>query len=106
MSKSDLFPYLNKVKARTKRLDLNPDKLSISNRRDKKYMYELDDGKKVHFGSYGLNDYVMYLHNKDPEANQHRKSYRARHSKIMLRNNIKAIDVKYSPAWFSWHLLW
>lgn len=106
MSKPDLLKYINKVKARIRRLGLDPTRLSISNRKDKKYMYELPNNKKIHFGAYGLNDYVMYLHDGNPEANIRRKAYQSRHEKVMLKNGVKAIDVKFSPAWFSWHVLW
>jgi hypothetical protein len=105
MSKPDLYDYVNKVKARIRKMGLNPNKLSISNRTGKKYMYEMEDGKKIHFGAHGLKDYVMYLADKDPQAAQHRKAYRARHGVLKSGNEI-AYQVKYSPAWFSWHALW
>ena len=43
------------------------------------------------------------LDHNDPER---RRRYRQRHSAIKLKNGKRAIDVKYSPAWFSYHYLW
>jgi len=39
----------------------------------------------------------------DPDR---RKAYRKRHSSILLKDGTPAFKKKYSPAWFSYHLLW
>jgi hypothetical protein len=39
-------------------------------------------GKLVAFGSAGMGDYILYRLLDDPSADEHRKSYRARATKI------------------------
>jgi hypothetical protein len=68
-------------------------KINLSTRRDKKYMVETPDGKKVHFGQIGYEDYTKH---RDPER---RRLFR-------LRNAKWASMPKYSAGWLSYHLLW
>lgn len=35
-----------------------------------------------------------------------RKNYRARHAGAHNKDGKRSIDVRYSPAWFSYHFLW
>lgn len=74
-----------------------------------KYTATLPDGKKVNFGDR------RYQHYKDKIGSwssldhldlKRRKNYRARHSGIVLSDGSRAIDKKYSPAWFSYKYLW
>ena len=66
--------------------------ISPSTRADKKWMAERD-GKRVHFGGRGYDDYTTH---KDPER---RRLYIARHSHEDYSNPM-------TPAWLSRYLLW
>ena len=68
----------------------------LSNRKDKKYMLQNPDGKWIHFGAFGMEDFTRH---KDEER---RKRYLARATKI--KGNWK--DNPYSPNNISIHLLW
>lgn len=68
----------------------------LSNRKDKKYMLQNPDGKWIHFGAFGMEDFTKH---KDEER---RKRYLARATKI--KGNWK--DNPYSPNNISIHLLW
>lgn len=74
--------------------------LKISTRPGKKLVVTVKGGKTIHFGQAGSQTYLEGA----PEAK--RDAYRARHSKIKLKDGSLAIEQKYSPAWFAWHVLW
>ena len=66
--------------------------ISVSTRKDKKYMVISPDGKKVHFGST-MEDYTY--HNDKDRLNNFRN------------RNKKWKDYPiYSPAYLSYYLLW
>lgn len=63
-----------------------------SDRKDKKYMI-IRDGKKIHFGAMGYQDWTKH---GDAER---RDAFRKR--------NVKWKDApKYSPSWLSYWILW
>lgn len=68
-------------------------KVEISSRRDKKYMVKSPDGKMVHFGQAGYEDYT-----------KHRDVKRLRN--FQSRNARWRDAPKWSPAWLSYNLLW
>ena len=68
-------------------------KVSLSTRKDKKYMVISPEGNKVHFGQIGYEDFTKH---KDPER---RRLFR-------LRNAKWSTMPKYSAGWLSYHLLW
>jgi Family of unknown function (DUF5754) len=70
-----------------------------STRPGKKLMV-ITSTKVVHFGSDVSQTYAEGA----PIAK--RRAYQARHSRIFLNDGRRAIDVKMSPAFLSWHLLW
>ena len=63
--------------------------ISPSTRADKKWMAECD-GKKVHFGARGYEDYTMH---KDPER---RRRYIARHSREDYSNPVSRMALALS----------
>ena len=67
--------------------------IEISDRKDKKYMVQNPEGKWIHFGQMGYEDYTY--HNDKVRRNNFRK-----------RNHKWANFPKYSPAFLSYHLLW
>jgi hypothetical protein len=78
---------------------LGAEDLKISTRRGKKYM-ALWKGKWVHFGARGMSDFTIHRDKK------RRDRYRVRHSKLRTKDGRIAYQIKGSPAFFSWHLLW
>ena len=69
--------------------------LNVSTRKDKKYMIKGDftNDKWVHFGSLNYEDYT------------HHKNLKRRN--LFRQRNQKWLEYpKYSPAWFSYYLLW
>lgn len=80
----------------------------------KKYTAHVKKGskyKKVHFGNEGSQHYKdqttlkLYSH-LDHGDKERRDNYRARHSKIKLKDGSLAYKTKYTPSWFSWWFLW
>ena len=68
----------------------------ISNKKGKKYMVQNPDGKWIHFGQLGFQDYTKH------QDEERRKRYLARATKI--KGNWK--NDKYSPNSLSISLLW
>lgn len=77
---------------------------------NKKYKVILDNGKIVQFGDKRYQHYedktplklYSYLDHKDDKR---RQDYVKRHSAIESKKG-KAVDIMYSPAWFSLKYLW
>jgi len=68
-------------------------KVLPSTRKASKYMVQSPDGKMVHFGASGMQDYTKH---KDE----------ARRQRFRQRNAKWADAPKWSPAWLSYYLLW
>lgn len=90
---------LNKVKAKAKKLKIEGE-IYLSDRKNKKLKILTPSNKWVHFGAKNSTTFI------EGASEKKRNSYRARHSKIILKDGRRAIDVKYSPAFLSWNLLW
>ena len=71
-------------------------KIRLSTKKEKKYMVVTPDGKTVHFGQMGYEDYTKHK-NKTRRKNYLKRSRR-------IRGNWK--KNKYSPNNLSIHLLW
>lgn len=81
-----------------------------SSRKDKKYAVYTPKGKLVNFGAKGMEQYKdtalgLYknLDHNDPER---RRLYRARHSKILMKDGSPAYLSMEQPAYYSWVYLW
>lgn len=82
---------------------------------NKKYTAILPNGKKVHFGHTAYEHYKdsvprnlgggIWSH-KDHMNKDRRRNYRKRHGGMSCKDGRRCIDVRYSPAWFSYHYLW
>lgn len=76
--------------------EYNDVEMGFSTRKSKKYMIkgEFTNDKWIHFGDINYQDYTLH---RDED----------RRGKFLKRNAhwIEDYD-KYSPAWFSYHLLW
>ena len=71
----------------------------ISNNMNKRY-YVIYNDRKINFGSKHGHTYIDH-HNNDI-----RKAWIARHSKIKNHSNQYVINLKTSPSYWSFHLLW
>jgi hypothetical protein len=72
-----------------------------SSRKEKKYMVKVKGNKIIHFGQAGAKDFKSGKATKED-----RKAYRARASKILLKNGKPAYKNKDTPAYWSYHFLW
>jgi hypothetical protein len=80
-----------------------------------KYTAILPNGKRVNFGHRDYQHYKdsvprhlggkLWSH-KDHGNAVRRENYRKRHGGMRCKDGKRCIDVKYSPAWFSYHYLW
>jgi len=88
---NDLSKYSNfsAIKAKGKRLGFD---VLRSTRKDKKYMI-IHDGKKIHFGQMGYEDFSKHKDDK-------------RRSNFLKRNANWKNAGKYTPAYLSYHILW
>ena len=67
------------------------------------------ENRRVNFGDKRYEQYhdkIGLYSNLDHNDKQRRANYRKRHSAIRKRDGRRAIDVKYTRAWFSYHYLW
>jgi hypothetical protein len=78
---------------------LGATELRPSQRAGKKWAV-LYQGKWIHFGATGYQDFTQH---KDPAR---RANYRRRHGAIKLKDGRLAYTVPTSPAFWSWELLW
>lgn len=92
-----VYPELAKAQRRAKELGL-PKPLS-STRQNKKLMIEYKD-TIIHFGSRYESDYLIH------GDLARRKRYRARASKILLKDGSPAYRSKSQPAYYSYNILW
>lgn len=67
--------------------------VEVSTRKDKKYMIRTPDGKVVHFGAWGMEDYTK--HKNQDRLNAFKK-----------RNKKWATAPKWSASFLSYFLLW
>lgn len=78
--------------------------VGVSDRAGKKLRITfMNPNGKVRTVDFGAAGSKTFLEHKD-EAKK--RAYYARHSKIYLKDGSRAIDKKYSPAWWSYMLLW
>jgi hypothetical protein len=65
-----------------------------------KRFYVIYKGHRINFGSDTNNTFI------DHGDEKLRKAWRARHSKIKLKDGRLAYTVPTQPEYYSWHLLW
>jgi hypothetical protein len=78
--------------------------IEYSTRPNKRFMVTITTGKKtktVHFGQPGATTYF-----DDPTLTKKRDAFRARHSKIKLKDGRYAYQVFGTPAFLSYFILW
>ena len=65
-----------------------------------KRFYVIYGGRRINFGLKGGSTFI------DHRDEKKRKAWRARHSKIKLKDGSLAYRNKKQPAYWSYHLLW
>ncbi len=93
---------LYEVRKKLRALRVPYTSLSLSDKRTKKIRVIINN-KVIHFGDKSSQTYL------EGASESKRKAYKARHEKILVKDGqeqTRAIDVKYSPAWLSYHVLW
>lgn len=93
------YNLLTKVKSKMTKLKIPYTDVQLSDKPTKKIMVIID-GRKIHFGAKNSNTFI------EGANKQKRDAFKARHSKVLLKDGSRAIDLKYSPAWFSYYVLW
>lgn len=94
---------LELVKSIAKKKGLsNWDTLKYSKAKGKRFSIESPDGKLINFGLENPKK-GTFLDHGDKTI---QKNWKARHSKITLKDGSLAYKNKESPAYYSYHLLW
>lgn len=94
MSKKELLKQYSDFDAVNKKAkQLLGTGVNVSTRVDKKYMIMSPDGKMIHFGMWGSEDYT-----------KHKNKLRREH--FQKRNKKWATSPKWSPSFLSYYLLW
>lgn len=91
---------LNRVQKKLHKLRIPFVSVGISEKKGKKLRLTLMDGSRIDFGAKGSQTYL------EGASEAKKRAFQSRHSKIRLKDGSRAIDMKYSPAWLSWHILW
>lgn len=93
-SKEDLIKFIPAQMRIAKNLNLPAKKIELSNRKDKKYVVETLEGKKIHYGALGVDDFLIH------QDEERRKRFHNR-----FRNNPSKDDPSSGLFWSS-RLLW
>ena len=88
--------------AMSKRLISKPEDLVISNTKGKRFAV-IRDGKRVNFGVWPYSGAGTYLDHRDDKI---RTAWRARHSKILLKDGTPSYLKVGTPEYYAWNILW
>ncbi len=99
---SERAQFLREARIKAKKAGLNWESLELSSKPEKKLMITSPSGRVVHFGAKGMMDHIHYKLKKDPQADERRRLYRARATKIKgdWRKD------SYSPNSLAINILW
>ena len=97
-----MYRKLSVVKRIAKELNI-PGKLEVSNKVNKRFMITLDNGDVIHFGQWLYKGRGTYIDHKDDKL---KSAWKARHSRVMLKDGEPAYLNIYSPNYYNWNLLW
>ena len=81
---------------------INWQTLEISEAKNKRFSIMSPSGKKINFGLWPFKQ-GTFLDHQDTKI---RDAWRARHSKILLKDKTLAYKNKESPEYYSWSILW
>jgi broad specificity phosphatase PhoE len=76
--------------------------IQISKAKNSRFVIIRPDGKKINFGFWDGGNHA-YIDHGDIKK---RKAWRARHSKILLKDGTPAYMSKDSPDYYAWRILW
>jgi len=79
----------------------SPEELQISQAKNKRFAIKYDN-KTINFGLWDGGNHAFIDH-RDEKL---KKAFRARHSKILLKNGTPAYMSKDSPDYYAWRILW
>jgi hypothetical protein len=104
LKKAGITPaeYLKKAQTKAKQFGLAYKHLGFSNDDTHKLQIPNASGTLVRFGSVGLGDHILYTLSGDSSADEHRRRYLARATKI--KGDWK--KERYSPNNLAIHILW
>lgn len=88
--------------AMQKKIIDTPTQLEISKVKNKRFAI-IKDGKRINFGVWPYSAAGTYLDHQD---NKIRLAWRARHSKIVLKDGRKAYLVPGTAEYYAWNILW
>jgi hypothetical protein len=77
--------------------------IEISKAKNKRFVIIRPDGKRINFGLFPFSGEGTFLDHGDEKI---KKAWRARHSKILLKDGTPAYMSKDSPDYFAWRILW
>jgi hypothetical protein len=80
----------------------SPEELQISEAKNKRFAIKYDN-KTINFGLWPFSGEGTFLDHGDEKI---KKAWRARHSKILLKDGTPAYMSKDSPDYFAWRILW
>ena len=83
-----------------KSVSLGANTFGKSPKKEKRYFVLMDGNKVIHFGS---KTGVTFIDHKDIKK---RDAWRARHSKIKLKDGRLAYKVREQPSYWAYNLLW
>ncbi len=78
-----------------------PEELQISKAKGKRFSIKVND-KLINFGLWDGGNHA-YIDHGDEKL---KKAWRARHSKILLKDGTPAYMSKDSPDFYAWRILW
>jgi len=81
----------------------SPEQLQISQAKNKRFVIINNNGKRVNFGLWPFSGSGAFIDHMDIKI---RDAWRARHSKILLKDGKPAYMSKDSPDYFAWRILW
>jgi len=76
--------------------------LTVSKAKGKRFAIKAD-GKTINFGAWPFKRDGSFIDHKDEKI---RDAWRARHSKILLKDGTPAYKSKQSPEYYAWNILW
>jgi len=85
-----------------KRIISSPEQLQISTAKNKRFVIINKDGKRVNFGLWDGGNHA-YIDHKDEKL---KKAWRARHSKILLKDGTPSYLKVGTPEYYAWNILW
>jgi hypothetical protein len=86
-----------------KRIISSPDQLQLSTAKNKRFAITNKDGKRVNFGLWPFSGAGTFIDHND---NKVQSAWRARHSKILLKDGTPSYLKPGTAEYYSWNILW